>query len=177
MKKTLTFGIIALILGLFAIPVAKAFPLYYLPAQPSAPVNATTSTSYIKGGVSTTTKTFTSDGIEQVAYMVTLSSSTTAPTLCWKNEASHDGTRWYNIATSSAVTPGGVENCWTYASTTGIAPQVVFGTDGKEIGLRTKIVVEDLDTLMTRTSFYIRPGVAARLGVEEVLKNEVVSTK
>lgn len=181
MKLKILISILSIVVLLTLTTTSRAVGLYYILTGGVRDTNATTTTSYLTGGTGTTTKTLFSDGYEQVSYFVTLASSTTPPTLCWKNEYSPDGTRWYGenktYASSSISIQDAVENCYTYASTTGVTPQVVFGADGKEIGLRTKIAVKTLDSQMVRTIFYIRPTVAARLGVESVLKNEVVLTK
>lgn len=181
-KYIIIIASVALILfGIISIPNVKSAALYYLPQGVSGDTSATSTTAYLTGGTGTTTKTFSSDGVEQVTFLVSLFSSTTPPTLCWKSEGSNDGTRWYGVdstyASSTVHIQDSSEHCWTYASTTGILPQVTIGADGKEIGIRRKIIVDNLDTLNSRTIFYVRPGVAARLGVETSLKNEVITTK
>lgn len=174
----LSFGVVSL-----GPTIVKAALLYYHHNAVSGKT-ATSSTSYVIGGRATTTDVFSSDGLEQASYYVTLTSSTTPPTLCYQVESSNDGTFWYsnnrNLASSTVGFGGALENCFTYSTTTvasATSSNMVTGEDGLSTAIFRKIVIEDLDSAITRVLFYVRPGVAARLGIERSVKNEVINVK
>ena len=188
MKNYFTIGLGIIIVGLFFSVVVKSATFYYL-HDSNVNKTATSSTSYIIGGTSTTTKTVLSDGYEQISYMISLASSTTPPQLCWRNQFSNDNNFWYGEdaeLTTNATTTTHVrtakEHCWVYASSTdpttsNQAQLVGGGNNGKEIYVFKKVVVPNLDTPYTRTVFSITPGANARLGVEINKKNELVLQK
>lgn len=170
---------------IFSVSTTKAFGLYYKQVNSSSNLASTTSV-FIIGGTGTTTKTFASDGYQQLTHFIALASSSTPPTLCWTNQYSNDGTDWYtqdnNYASTSAGTSDTVhassqyKECWTYA-TTSSSHVMSYGTDGKTIYIGRKIVVPNLDSVFTRTVFSIDPGVRARLDIRSVLKNEIIVQK
>lgn len=180
MKKYIL--IIGIIVGILAtsIPAAKALNLYYIQLYGSANVASTTS-SFIIGGNSTTTKVIGSDGFNQVSWLVALASSSTPPTLCWKNQYSNNGTDWYTedsqYASSTIHISGNKSECWTYSTTTSGTTIISNGSDGVTQYVGRKIVVPNLDTQHTRTVFSIDPGVSARLDIRGSLKNEVKLNK
>ena len=184
-KYTLLLGTIFVIGSFFfGLQQVKAIALYYVPVGLVNGKTATSSTAFIKGGLATTTVVSTSDGIEEISYYVTLTSSTTPPTLCWQNEYSNDGSFWYSedakFSSSTISIGGAVENCWVYASTTptsATSSRMVTGADGKEIALFKRIDVKDLNAQFTRTLFYVRPNIDSRVGVERSFKNQVITTK
>lgn len=179
-----------LFLGVGFSSQVKAGALYYINNSVIGKT-ATSSTAYIPGGTATTTVVFQSDGYQSASYLISLASSTTPPTLCWRNQFSNDGAFWYaesditDTATSTLATTylpsTSRERCFTYASSTEPATsnraQLTGGAAGTEVYVFRKVSVPVLDTLYTRTVFYINPGVKARFGVERNLKNEVVVTK
>lgn len=174
-KYIITLAII--VVGVLVAGTVTAAGLYYIPSA-SYGVASTTST-YIIGGTGTTTRTFASDGYQQMSWLVALASSTTPPTLCWRNEYSNNGTDWYTESNAtSTYTHNAVERseCWTYA-TTSASSLISRGSDNKTLFIGRKIVVPNLDTTFTRTVFSVNPGVNARLDIRSSLKNEVVTTK
>ncbi len=191
-KYLLSFALVLVLSGaaFVGVPKAKGALLYYH-NNSQIGKSATSSSAYIIGGNGTTTQTFQSDGYQNASYMIELASSTTPPTVCWRNQYSNDGTFWYSqgditdVSTSTTATvfvpSTPKETCWTYASTTAPATsqnaQLTAGADGKEVYVFRKISTPVLDTLYTRTVFYINAGVNARLGVERNLKNEVTTSK
>lgn len=184
MKK---LGLIAIIIAFLAgisfggVKAVKAVSLYY---QSDSMNVASTTATYIIGGTGTTTKTTISDGFGRISYLVALASSTTPPTLCWRNEFSANGTDWYaeNVALNSLATSTvGVrtfkEECWVYATTTDTTLQLSTGSDGKTIYIGKKVDVPSLSSAWTRTKFYVNAGVNARLDIKKVVSNEVIQTK
>ena len=142
---------------------------------------ASTTATFIIGGNATTTKTFNSDGYEQVSYLVALGSSTTPPTLSWKNQYSNNGVDWYNedqvFASSTTHLSTDRTETWVYSTTTAGTNIISRGTNGVTLFVGRKIVVPNLDTVYTRTQFSISPTSHAMLDVREVKKNTVVTNK
>lgn len=177
MKKYIITAVVILTILVLGNSVAKSAGLYYIPS--AAYSVASTTSTYVIGGTATTTKTITSDGFQQVSWLVALASSSTPPTLCWKNEYSNNGIDWY---TESNATSTYVHNnlekteCWTYATTTA-SEFISLGSDGVTRFIGRRIIVPNLDTTYTRTLFSVNPGVNARLDVRSSLKNEVVIHK
>lgn len=163
----------------FTAQVAKGITLYYLPESSTGV--ASTTASFIIGGTATTTKTITSDGNQQISYLVALASSTTPPTLCWQNEYSNNGTDWYNedsVYASSSPTHivGENQQCVTYATTTA-SNLLSRGRDNVTLYIGRRIDVPNLSTTYTRTKFSIGATQRAMLDVRSTLKNEVITTK
>lgn len=155
----------------------KAFVAYYMTDQPLGTLASTTA-SYKVPGVSTTTEYTLTDGIEQVGYLVAIGSSTTPPTVCARTEYSNNGLDWYgsNQATSTfteSIAP--VQNCWTYASTTG-ATIMSTGPTGKENLIGHRFVVSGIDSQYIRTLFPVT-GSNVVLDVVQNTKNAVVVNK
>ena len=184
MKK---IGLIAIVIAFIAgisfggIHAVKAVSLYY---QSDSMNLASTTATFIIGGTATTTKTSISDGFGRISYLAALASSTTPPTLCWRNEYSSNGTDWYaeNVAlNSSATSTVSVrtfkEECWIYATTTDETLYLSKGSDGNTIYIGKRIDVPSLSTAWTRTKFYVNAGVNARLDVKKVISNEVIQVK
>lgn len=179
MKKTIItviLVVVAIVAGNLAV---KSAGLYYIKSA-EYDVASTTST-FLIGGTGTTTKTVTSDGYQQISWLVALASSTTPPTLCWKNQYSNNGTDWYGedgtYASTTAHYTADRKECWTYSSTTADTNIVSRGSDGVTLFLGRKIVVPNLDTTYTRTIFSVDPVVRARLDIRSSLKNEVILNK
>lgn len=183
MKKLISIIAITSVLGLLLLvggTVAKSAGLLY----PTYRGTATTTLSYVIGGYSTTTVTSGTDGLNSIAYLVTFSSSTTPPTLCWQNQFSENNVDWYAEddsanASSTISVVDGKENCWTYSSTTDLSSKITLSPSGLATTtyLFKKIVVKDLDTPITRTKFYVRPGVSANLSIKSIIKSSVVQVR
>lgn len=184
MKK---IGLIAIIIA-FLVGVSflgnqtvKAISLYY---QSDSMNLASTTATFIIGGTATTTKATVSDGFGRISYLVALASSSTPPTLCWRNEFSSNGTDWYaenvalnSLATSTVGVRTAKEECWLYATTTETSLYLSTGTDGKTIYVGKKVDVPSLSSAWTRTIFYLTAGDRARLDVKKIVSNEVIQTK
>ncbi len=186
MKKYILIAVVVIGILIGSVSTVKALNLYYIQVGGSTEVASSTST-FVIGGNATTTKTIVSDGFSQVSWLVALASSTTPPTLCWKNQYSNNNTDWYTedasstlASTNLAHSPIDKQECWTYASTTSgtnTATILSTGSDGKTLFMGRKIVVPNLDTQYTRTVFSINTGVSARLDVRGSIKNSVVISK
>lgn len=187
LANTLKLGLIATIIAFIAgisfggIHAVKAISLYY---QSDSLNLASTTAAYIIGGTGTTTKPSISDGFGRISYLVSLASSTTPPTLCWRNEYSSNGTDWYaenvnlnELATSTVGVRTFKEECWLYATTTDETLYLSKGSDGNTIYIGKKIDVPSLSTAWTRTKFYLNAGVNGRLDIKKVISNEVTQTK
>jgi len=161
---------LAIVLGFLTVTVVKAGPLYYLPSSQAGGVASTTATFVASG--TTITGRFTSDGVEQVSYLVALGSSTTAPILSWVNQYSNNGTDWYTDTTGYASTTA---NYWAYGTTTG---QTIIsnGSDGVTKFIGRRIDVTNLGTTHTRTVFTVTGG-NALIDIQRSLKNTVITTK
>ena len=184
MKK---IGLIAIVIAFIAgisfggVHAVKAVSLYY---QSDSMNLASTTATFIIGGTATTTKTSISDGFGRISYLVALASSTTPPTLCWRNEYSANGTDWYeesvalnSLATSTVSVRTFKEECWLYATTTDETLYLSKGSDNKTIYIGKRIDVPSLSTAWTRTKFYLTAGDRARLDIKKVISNEVTQTK
>ena len=184
MKK---IGLIAIVIAFIAgisfggVHAVKAVSLYY---QSDSMNLASTTATFIIGGTATTTKTSISDGFGRISYLVALASSTTPPTLCWRNEYSANGTDWYeetvalnSLATSTVSVRTFKEECWLYATTTDETLYLSKGSDNKTIYIGKRIDVPSLSTAWTRTKFYLTAGNNARVDIKKVISNEVTQTK
>jgi hypothetical protein len=171
MKKYLSIiAAIVLLIGFFTVG-AKAAALYYVPSAQYGAVASSTS-AYVLAGTSIT-NTFSSDGYEQVSYLVGVGSSTTPPVVSWKAEYSNNGTDWYADSTLSASSTA---NYWLAATTTAGATIISKGTDGVTLFVGRRIDVANLSTQYTRVTFSLT-GAAARVDIQRSLKNTVVIHK
>lgn len=177
-KKFLTILGLIFITSLIIVSSVKALNLYY-EASSHTGVASTTATFMI-GGQATTTVTRVADGYQQISYLVSLGASTTAPTLCWKNQYSNNNTDWYTedlvYASSTLHLTTEKEECWTYATTT-TTNLISMGSNGVTLFVGRKIVVPNLDTQYVRTQFYLSGTGRGMLDVRTSLKNEVIKTK
>ncbi len=175
MKKYIILAVAVLLLGGAAI--AKAVPLHYLPSTQAGGVASSTASFVLANG--SITKTFSSDGIQQVTWLVAMASSSTPPTLSWTNQYSNNGTDWYSedsvyASSTTHIAAEKVEN-WLYA-TSSATTIISTGPDGVTKFIGRKIVVPNLDTQFTRTIFTVT-GANARVDIQRSLKNEVVTVK
>lgn len=162
---------------LLIVGTAKAVNLFY---QADSMNLASTTAAFQIGGISTTTKTASSDGFGRVSYLVTVASSSTVPTLCWRNQFSDNGTDWYGEFATSTNTTGTVTDkveCWDAATTTDTSNFISRGTDGVTIHIGKRVDVFNLNTGLMRTVFYLNNGQRARVDVKRISSNEVVVTK
>lgn len=168
MKKYIIGLIIVMALVLTTVGV-KAAALYYLPSSQIGGVASTTAAFVAVG--STVTGTFSSDGIEQVSFLVAMGASTTQPILNWMVEYSNNGTDWYSDTTGVASSTA---NYWLYASTTGTI--ISKGDDGLTYFVGRRIDVTNLATTYTRVIFTVTRA-NAYVDIQRSLKNTVVMTK
>lgn len=175
-KKFLIIGVIfALVVTVLA--TASKAAIFYYGSERNADFASTTAQFVLANG--TVTKTFGSDGFEKASLLVALASSSTAPTLCWSNQFSNNGTDWYSeddVYASTTVHIGTQRSdCFTYSTSTGTT-LISAGSDGKTVYVGKKIDISNFNTVMSRTIFTVT-GANARLDVRINKKNEIVILK
>lgn len=179
MNKKFIIVLSAMVITAFLVAgVAKAVNVYY--QADGAPNVASTTATFQIGGLATTTKTSSTDGFGRVSYLVAVASSSTVPTLCWRNEFSDNGTDWYGEFATSTNTTGTVTNkveCWTAATTSDITNFISRGTNGVTIYIGKRVDVLGLNTGLTRTIFYLNNAQRAMVDVRKVISNEVIIAK
>lgn len=158
---------------------AKAAGQYYNGSDPDlAP--ASTTASMMVGGTATSTKTFSSDGFDQMSWLVAIGASTTPPTICWTNQYSNNAVDWYTedtvYASSTIHVATEKQECMLYA-TTSASTFLSRGIDGATHYIGRRIVVPNLGTSFARTIFSINPGAQALVDIRGIRKNQVIVNK
>jgi len=174
-KFLIIVGIVALAIVVLATGTKAA--IFYYGSERNVDVASTTAQFVLANG--TVTKTYSSDGFEEASLLVALASSSTAPTLCWSNQFSDNGTDWYSedtIYASSTLHVGTQRSdCFTYSTSTGTTI-ISNGSNGVTRFVGKKIDINNFNTVMSRTIFTVT-GTNALLDVRVNKKNEIVILK
>lgn len=176
-KFLIVVGIFALVVTVLATVTVSKAAIFYYGSDRNIDVASTTAQFVLANG--TVTKTFGSDGFEGASLLVAIASSSTAPTLCWSNQFSDNGTDWYSedsiYASSTVHVATQRSDCFIYSTSTGTT-LISTGSDGKTVYVGKKIDVNNFNTVMSRTIFTVT-GANARLDVRVNKKNEIVISK
>lgn len=174
-KLLILVSVIALVVTVLATGTKAA--IFYYGSERNVDVASTTAQFVLANG--TVTKSFASDGFEKASFLIALASSSTAPTLCWSNQFSDNGTDWYtqdSLYASSTLHVGTQRSdCFTYSTSTGTTI-ISNGSNGVTRFVGKKIDLDDLNTVFTRTIFTVT-GANALLDVRTNKKNEIVILK
>lgn len=174
-KFLIIVGIV--VLGITVLTTGTKAAIFYYGSERNIDVASSTSQFVLANG--TVTKTFASDGFEQASMLVALASSSTAPTLCWSNQFSDNGTDWYsedNTYASSTLHVGTQRSdCFTYSTSTGTTI-ISTGSNGVTNYVGKKIDINNFNTVMARTIFTVT-GANARIDIRVNKKNEIVILK
>lgn len=177
MNKKFLILVSIVVLGVVVLATGTKAAILYYGSERNVDVASTTAQFVAVNG--TVTKTYSSDGFEKGSFLVALASSSTAPTLCWTNQFSDNGTDWYSEDTLYASSTFHVgtqrSDCFTYSTSTGTTI-ISNGSNGVTRFVGKKIDINNFNTVLSRTIFTVT-GANALLDVRVNKKNEIIILK